>query len=244
MRNREEKMSRILSKEEWIRKKKIKNYGLIALAVLFMIIIFILSYFLIGNILKEILAHNDIQTVRNETTFDTLSNGIEIQNKYLTPNIYSRPQTELKEVKGVVIHYTANPGTSAQANRNYFENLATLKTTSSSSHFVIGLEGEIIQCIPLNEIAYASNERNEDTISIECCHLDETGKFNEKTYQSLVALVAKLCIEFDLGDEDIIRHYDIRGKKCPLYYVDHEDAWLLLKADITAKKKLLEVNIE
>jgi len=182
--------------------------------------------------------------VRNETTFDTLSNGIEIQNMYLTPNVYSRPQTELKEVKGVVIHYTANPGTSAQANRNYFENLATLKTTSSSSHFVIGLEGEIIQCIPLNEIAYASNERNEDTISIECCHLDETGKFNEKTYQSLVALVAQLCIEFDLGDEDIIRHYDIRGKKCPLYYVDHEDAWLLLKADISAKKKLLEVNIE
>lgn len=29
--------------------------------------------------------------------------------------------------------------------------------------FVIGLEGQIVQCIPLNEIAYASNGRNYDT---------------------------------------------------------------------------------
>ncbi|MGB8453965.1 MAG: peptidoglycan recognition family protein [Anaerocolumna sp.] len=156
----------------------------------------------------------------------------EITEMYLTPNEYSRPQTPLTKVNSIVIHYTANPGTGAESNRNYFENLRINKTTSASSHFVIGLEGEIIQCIPLNEISFASNDRNNDTISIECCHPDETGKFNDKTYNSLISLVAWLCCEYNLDKDDIIRHYDVSGKLCPLYYVDHEDAWEVLKDDV------------
>ncbi len=58
--------------------------------------------------------------------------------------------------------------------------------------FVVGLEGEIVQCIPCNEIAYASNDRNSDTISIECCHPDATGKFNQETKDTLIHLTAWL----------------------------------------------------
>ena len=109
----------------------------------------------------------------------------------LTPNKYSRPQTPLEKVNGIVVHYVANPCSTALENRNYFEGLKDQtgsKTTSASSHFVIGLEGEVVQCIPLDEIAYASNSRNTDTVSIECCHPDETGKFTDATYDSLVQL--------------------------------------------------------
>lgn len=155
-----------------------------------------------------------------------------IQQMLLTPNKYSRPQIPLKKVNSVVVHYTANPGTTGKANRDYFENLRINKTTSASSHFIIGLEGEIIQCIPLDEISYASNDRNLDTISIECCHPDETGKFNKKTYESLVTLLSWICTEYRLKTDDIIRHYDVSGKLCPLYYVDNEDAWEKLKADV------------
>jgi N-acetylmuramoyl-L-alanine amidase CwlA len=155
-----------------------------------------------------------------------------VQQMLLTPNEYSRPQIPLKKVKSVVVHYTANPGTTGKANRNYFENLRINKTTSASSHFVIGLKGEIIQCIPLDEISYASNDRNIDTISIECCHPDETGKFNDKTYESLIALLSWLCTEYRLKPDDIIRHYDVSGKLCPLYYVNNEDAWEKLKTDV------------
>lgn len=150
----------------------------------------------------------------------------DVTKMYLTPNEYSRPQTRLHWVKGVVVHYTANPGSTAKNNRNYFENLKDTKETYASSHFVIGLDGEIIQCMPLNEIAYASNKRNADTISIECCHEDETGKLNEKTYRSLVRLVAWLCGEYNLKKNDIIRHYDVTGKICPKYFVDHEEKWV------------------
>jgi N-acetylmuramoyl-L-alanine amidase CwlA len=167
-----------------------------------------------------------------ETFSETLPGGTAIQLEYLTPNPYSRPQTSLKHVKSIVVHYTANPETSAKNNRNYFDNLAKTHLTYASSHFVIGLEGEIIQCLPLTEQSYASNDRNDDTISIECCHPDTTGKFNESTYDALVNLTAGLCMEFNLKKEDIIRHYDVSHKKCPLYFVEHEDEWEIFKEDV------------
>ena len=156
----------------------------------------------------------------------------ELDVELLTINEYSRPALALEQVNGIVIHYTANPGTTAIQNRSYFENLAETHETNASSHFVIGLEGEIVQCIPCNEISYASNDRNFDTISIECCIEDETGKFNGNTYNSLIKLTTWLMGRYDLSSEDVIRHYDVTGKNCPKYYVEHEEAWDTFKDDL------------
>lgn len=164
----------------------------------------------------------------------------EMEEQLLTPNVNSRPQKKLGKVRGIVIHYTANPGTDAQANRDYFENRKNQPDTSAnkvSSHFIVGLEGNIIQCIPLDEIAYASNVRNQDTVSIECCHPTKGGKFNKKTYQALIDLCAWLCDKYELKKQDIIRHYDVTGKECPRYYVRHVDAWEALKEDIWTRLK-------
>ena len=161
-------------------------------------------------------------------------NRPELDVELLTVNPYSRPGTALEKVNGIVIHYTANPGATAIANRNYFENLKDTHTTKASSHFVVGLEGEIVQCIPCNEIAYASNDRNSDTISIECCHPDATGKFNQETKDTLIHLTAWLMGRYGLTTDDVIRHYDVTGKKCPLYYVEHEDEWKKFKEEVDA----------
>ncbi|WP_302416601.1 N-acetylmuramoyl-L-alanine amidase family protein [Blautia marasmi] len=150
----------------------------------------------------------------------------------LDVNEYSRPGIPLKKIKGIVVHYTANPGSTAAENRNYFEGLKDSHETKVSSHFVIGIEGEIVQCIPSSEIAYASNSRNDDTLSIECCHKDETGEFTEATYDSLVKLVGWLCYRFGLESSDVIRHYDVTEKICPKYFVDHPDAWEQFKKDV------------
>lgn len=148
-----------------------------------------------------------------------------ITQAILPLNEYSRPGTPLDAVDGVVVHYVGNPGTTAAQNRSFFANLAASGETYASSHFVIGLEGEIIQCVPLDEVAYCSNSRNQDTISIECCHPDEDGQFNQATYDSLVKLVNWLMEYYELEPEVVIRHYDITGKECPLYYVKHPDKW-------------------
>ncbi|MBO5657008.1 MAG: N-acetylmuramoyl-L-alanine amidase [Agathobacter sp.] len=150
----------------------------------------------------------------------------------LTPNRYSRPETPVDEITGIVIHYVGNPSTTAKQNRDYFEDLAVTHLTSASSHFIVGLQGEILQCVPLDEVAYASNHRNNDTISIEVCHPDADGKFNDVTYATVVRLTAWLVLEYELEVEDVIRHHDVTGKLCPLYYVEHEDAWEQFKADV------------
>ena len=155
---------------------------------------------------------------------------------YLPTNEYSRPGTPLEEISGVVVHYVGNPGTTAAANRSFFANLALTHETYASAHFLVGLDGEILQCVPLTEIAYCSNTANDYTVSIEVCHGDETGKFNDATMESLEKLVAWLCETFSLDPaEDVIRHYDVTGKICPKYYVENEDAWLTFKQDVSAR---------
>ena len=158
-----------------------------------------------------------------------------IHKDYLTVNPYSRSGISLKKVNGIVVHYVANPGSSARENRDYFEGLKDTHETKASSHYIVGLKGEIYQCIPEDEIAYASNSRNKDTISIECCHPDSDGKFSEKTYESLLQLTAWLCDRYSLDEKDVIRHYDVTGKLCPVYYVKHEDAWEDFRKDVKAR---------
>lgn len=151
---------------------------------------------------------------------------------FLTPNEYSRPGDPLEQVDNIFVHYTANPGTSAAQNRSYFEQQKDMHERSVSAHFIIGYEGEIIQCVPLDEIAYAVMTRNKDSISIECCYLEADGSFTQETYNSLISLLTWLAEAYDLEADDILRHYDCGGKKCPLYYTEHPDEWEKLKQDV------------
>lgn len=156
---------------------------------------------------------------------------------FLTISEYSRPGDPLGEVKNIFVHYTANPKTSAAQNRSYFENLKdNHDVRGASAHFIIGIEGEILQIVPLDEMAYAVQTRNGDSISIECCYKYDDGQFTQETYDSLVGLLAWLVDTYELEADDILRHYDCGGKKCPLYYVEHEDAWRILKQDVEAAR--------
>lgn len=176
-------------------------------------------------------------TIRLETEPDTPEyvNPVprpEVDEQHLTINDYSRPGKKVKKIEKIVIHYLGNPQTSAQENHDYFESLKDLKNVSMSANYVIGIDGEIIECVPAGEVAYASNEMNEKSVSVENCHIDESGRFTELTYESCVHLTAYLIAEYRLDREDIIRHYDVTGKACPLYYVENEDKWEEFRDDV------------
>ena len=142
------------------------------------------------------------------------------------------PDTPLEEVNGIVIHYVGNPGTTAAQNHSFFTNLAQTGETYASSHFLVGLDGEVLQNVPLNEVAYCSNQRNDDTISIECCHPDDSGEFTSATYESLVRLTRWLMEEYGLDTSQVIRHYDVTGKLCPKAFVERPEAWEQFQADL------------
>ena len=206
-------------------RRRVKLYMRMGITILISIMVA-----LIAMKLFQIGPFEEKYVERTGSEIDAWKPDMEVE--LLTINEYSRPGTETGKIKGIVIHYTANPGSTAMQNRNYFEGLKDGKKTKASSHFVVGLEGEIVQCIPTWEVAYASNERNEDTVSIETCHLTADGAYTEATYQSLVELTSWLCQKFGLTEEDVIRHYDITEKICPKYFVENEDAWDAFKQDI------------
>ena len=210
------------------KKKKVRQrmqLGLVLLSVILIALVVI-------KIVKPSLLTRNYFEMENDKV-DASKPDIDVE--LLTVNPYSRPGTETGKIRGIVVHYTANPGATAIANRNYFEGLKDSHQTKSSSNFIVGIDGEIVQCVPTWEVAYASNERNIDTVSIECCHPDESGKYNEATYDSLVKLTAWLCKELELTSDDVIRHYDVNEKGCPRYFVEHPDAWTRFLADIEAE---------
>ena len=163
-------------------------------------------------------------TGSNSTTYtgSISESSLNIQDKFLSSN---RSNTKRATTKAIVVHYVGNPNSSAIGNWNYFETGAT----KVSANFIIGLDGEILRCMPEDEIAYCSNTVNDTTISIENCHLgkSEGYKFNDKTYASLVKLCAYLCLKYGLDplNGGIMRHYDVicpahpKGKCCPPWFI-------------------------
>ena len=199
--------------------KKRKSRALTALAVLVVLAAIAAAAMKLGLFERK-------NTVRDEPVPD----WVDVQ--LIDIDGASRRGVKLEEINDIVVHYVGNPGTTAQQNRNYFNN----PDSEVSSHFVIGLDGEVIQCVPLDEKSSATSERNRDTISIEVCHPDETGAFSPAAYQQVVELTAWLCRTFGLDPEtDVIRHYDVTEKLCPLYYVEHPEAWDAFRADVAAE---------
>ena len=189
-----------------------------------------------GN--KQTTASTTLATTKNPNT-DSIISASDISDeamkelievRYLSIHEDSRSGYKLTSVDNIVVHYVGNPGSTADQNWRNFEN----NKPSTSAHFIIGLEGEIIQCMPLDEVAWAigTKEGNYTSISIECCHPDATGKFTDATLESLTKLVSWLCNELDLDRDDVVRHYDYPRytasgmewhKQCPLYYANDSD---------------------
>ena len=168
-----------------------------------------------------------------------------IEQTLLTKNIFSRPGKKLTGVKGIVIHWVANPGSGAKANRNYFESLKTQSLNDpnaryASAHFIVGLDGGIVQCIPTDEMAYHVVAKmytpaalgalvhypNNCTIGIELCHPDASGKFTAATLGASADLAAELCNRHRLSPvTGIWRHFDVTGKDCPKCFVENHHAY-------------------
>jgi len=185
---------------------------------------------------------------------------MDIQRKLLSPNLFSRPGKRISDVRALVIHWVANPGTSAAANRNYFESLKSqdgINAGYASAHFIVGIGGEAVQCLPTDEIAYhvgAKSYRpeaiaafgqfpNNHTIGIELCHPNADGKFTDATLASAAELCALLCLQFALDPaRDIWTHNGVTGKDCPKWFVDHPADFERFKSDAAAELERLSTN--
>lgn len=170
-----------------------------------------------------------------------------IQEKLLTENKWSRTGQKNKGITGLVIHWVANPQSTAEANRNFFEERKHGGLGFGAAHYIIGLQGEIIRCIPEDELAYHAGAKeykpivekmlhgqpNNYTLGIECCHTDWSGKMTQETYSSLIGLTLELCRKYKLEPrKQLFLHYEITGKDCHKYFVDNPQEWDNFKLSI------------
>lgn len=149
----------------------------------------------------------------------------------------------IRQLKGIVAHWTANTrkGADAKANRNYFNTTDRF----ASAHYIVD-DKSIVQCIPDNEVAYhvgairykpdgdriigASNlTPNYFLVGFEMC-VNEDGNWN-KTYQNAVELAAHLLRKYRFTTFDLYRHFDITGKDCPKMMLT-DSVWDKFKNDI------------
>lgn len=161
-----------------------------------------------------------------------------IIDRIIPVNKYNRPGTKCAPKK-ICIHWTANPGSGANNAAAYQMNVAKgiFKEYShdcwTSSQYVVGIMGEIIRCVPDNEVAYAAANNNVGVIHVEVCISDDTGVFSSAAVKALSELVPYLMNRYKITAANVVRHYDLTGKQCPLYYIN-ATRWAALKKAITA----------
>jgi len=163
---------------------------------------------------------------------------------YIPINPFSRPHVLLKEVKGIVIHWTANQYTTAHQNLSFFKGLINqklddkIKDKYAGTQFIIDWN-TILQSMEMNERSYhvgAYNYKdgitskigsypNDYLIGIEVCFKSDSGKFEKETISNLIWLCNKIMAKYNLTINNIYRHHDITGKDCPKYYVENPIEW-------------------
>lgn len=150
---------------------------------------------------------------------------------------------------GVVIHYVG----CNQPNAYVFAKSWKTKTKYGATHYVIDWNnGNIYRTIRENEIAFhVGSERgytdltkslignhnpNDYFIGIECAIPSiENSKPSEIQWKCLVELVADILKRHNLTIDNLYLHFDITGKICHKWFVEHKEDWQLFKQDVDNK---------
>jgi N-acetylmuramoyl-L-alanine amidase len=169
---------------------------------------------------------------------------------FVQVNKFSRPATKLVGVRGIVIHWTADPGATDEAEQNYFDGSDGGGGRYASAHIFVDRDSATL-LIPLNEVAYHANEKpckiaklqatlgkyvggaNLTAIGVEMC-VEIDGTIHPDTISRTVDVVADLCKMFKLTSNDIYRHYDITGKNCPAPFVSNPQLFVEFKNKVNA----------
>ena len=157
-----------------------------------------------------------------------------------------------RKILYIVMHYVGAVST-AKNNATYFKN----GNRNASAHYFVD-EKSIWQSVLDKNAAWAVGGglldqgsvyakfgakfygkcTNANSISIEMCCKKKNGKLyiDDKTIDNTAELVQYLMELHDVPAENVIRHFDVNGKLCPLPYVKTED-WNELHEILTGKKQ-------
>ena len=163
------------------------------------------------------------------------------------------------KIKYLVIHFTANDGDSDESNAKFFKN----NLPKTSAHYFVD-DDSVTQSVPDNYAAYAVGGAkyadcsktgggskykivtNKNSISIEMCDTIKNGKndLSAKTLENTLALCKVIMKKYNIGINNVVRHFDVNGKYCPAYYMDNK-AWADFKVrlqNIISESNIKNIN--
>lgn len=147
-------------------------------------------------------------------------------------------------IKYIVIHYTANDGDTDENNGKYFAG----NVVKASAHYFVD-DNSVTRSVPDLYAAYAvggnkwtdcaktgggklyGKVTNKNSLSIELCDTRKDGKLmaTEATMANAAALCKELMQKYNVDIDHVVRHFDVNGKHCPVYFMDSA-AWSGFKA--------------
>jgi N-acetylmuramoyl-L-alanine amidase len=166
-------------------------------------------------------------------------------------NKFSRTGAKLVAKRGIVMHYTADPGAPAMNISHYFDSLKDQNPIDHQSDHYAGAHFsvdryKIVQSIPTNELGYHCGSSqpylpealsklgsypNNSTVGIEMC-IEQDGSIHEDTFKNAADLVAWL-IQHDGFPEVIFTHKGVVGwKDCPMPWVKNPSEFERFKKEV------------
>lgn len=159
---------------------------------------------------------------------------------------------EAGDIKYLVYHYTANDGDTARNNCIYYSNPVK---PHASAHYYVDDNG-VMQSVKDLISAWSVGGKkwndcdqtgggkrhgivtNRNSLSIELCDCRRDGVVmaTDKTLANAVELGKALMAKYNIPIERVIRHFDVTGKHCPVYFMD-EDKWAAFKARLAEKEE-------
>lgn len=143
---------------------------------------------------------------------------ITITERFLQIGSRKRKGTKIN-IKGITIHSTGNPNSSADGERRWLDNPANQNEVGW--HLVID-EKNCIQAMPLDEFVWHAQSGSHTTFGIEIC---ESGN-RQKTVQRAAELTAQLMHQYNLNFNQLYRHEDWYKKGCPgIFKANNWQGW-------------------
>lgn len=160
------------------------------------------------------------------------------------PGNFNQNRRALSSIKYIVIHYTGNVNDTALNNLKYFSE----NDVSASAHYFCDDSG-IYQSVPIEHAAYAvglggmskpyisnppfyKKATNSNSVSIEICGSISSSEGSEHAKENAARLCAYLMKELNIPITNVIRHYDVTGKKCPRWAVDDPTKWDMFRLEV------------
>ena len=136
-------------------------------------------------------------------------------------------------VSYLVVHYTGNRGDTARDNAAYFAR----EQVGVSAHYFVDGE-EVWQSVQDTDTAWHCGSshpkhpycRNSNSIGVEMC--SSVGVVPAAVRARTAALVRELMARYRIPPENVLRHYDVTGKKCPAPWVDNPLEWDKFRAQL------------